>query len=246
MHYSRLILNPRSRAVRRDLADAFQMHRTVMSAFPQLSERDRRDPDSGSILWRVDDDRRSGVTMLIVQSELAPDWQPLLDRQPDYVASPLGTDLPPLDTKERQLALAAGQLLSFRLRANPTKRRKADGRRIGLTTEEEQLAWLQRKANDEKQPSGFRLRSVVVIPEEPPGPRRSPQLKNAHDEDSSIGTGASVATAVQVAQKMTHLAVRFEGVLQVVDPVAFQQTLRRGIGSAKGFGFGLLSIARCE
>ena len=43
---------------------------------------------------------------------------------------------------------------------------------------------------------------------------------------------------------MTHQAVRFEGVLQVVDPVAFQQTLRCGIGSAKGFGFGLLSLAR--
>lgn len=249
MYYSRLILNRQSRAVKRDLADPFQMHRTVMSAFPQLSERDRRDPDSGSILWRVDDDQRSGVTMLIVQSELAPDWQPLLDRQPDYVASPLGTDLPPLDTKERRLTLSAGQLLSFRLRANPTKKIKADGRkngaRVGLVTEEEQLAWLQRKANDAKQPSGFRLRSVVVIAEEQPELRTSRQLKNAPDEDSS-GSSVVVATAVKVARKMTHLAVRFEGVLQVVDPVAFQQTLRCGIGSAKGFGFGLLSIARCE
>ena len=244
MHYSRLILNPRSRAVRRDLADAFQMHRTVMSAFPQLTKRDRRDPDSGSILWRVDDDQRSGVTMLIVQSELAPDWQPLLDRQPDYVASPLGTDVPPLDTKERQLSFAAGQMLSFRLRANPTKKVKADGRkngiRAGLVTEEEQLAWLQRKADA----GGFRLRSAVVIPEESPEPRRTRPSKQAHDEDSSPDAGMSVATAIQVAGKMTHVAVRFEGILQVVDPAAFQQTLRCGIGSAKGFGFGLLSLAR--
>lgn len=222
------------------------MHRTVMSAFPLLTERDRRDPDSGSILWRVNDDQRSGVTMLIVQSELAPDWQPLLDRQPDYVASPLGTDLPPLDTKERKLMLSSGQLLSFRLRANPTKKRKADGRRIGLTTEEEQLAWLQRKANDEKQPSGFRVRSVVVIPEEQPGLRQSRPLKNVTEEESSSNSAAGVATLVKVARKMTHLAVRFEGLLRVVDPVAFQQTLRCGIGSAKGFGLGLLSIARCE
>lgn len=244
MHYSRLILNPQSRAVRRDLADTFQMHRTVMSAFPQLTERDRRDPDSGSILWRVDDDERSGVTMLIVQSELAPDWQPLLDRQPDYVAVPLGADIPPLDTKERQLSFVAGQTLSFRLRANPAKKLKADGHkngiRVGLVTEEEQLAWLQRKADA----SGFRLRSAVVIPEESSEPRRSRQSQQTHDEDSSPGAVMSVATAIQVARKMTHLAVRFEGALQIVDPVVFQQTLRCGIGSAKGFGFGLLSLAR--
>lgn len=246
MHYSRLFLNRQSRAVRRDLADPFQMHRTVMSAFPQLTERDRHDPESGSILWRVDHDQRSGVTMLIVQSELAPDWKPLLDRQPDYVASPLGSDLPPLDSKQRQLALAAGQFLSFRLRANPTKRCKADGRRIGLTSEEDQLAWLHRKANDEKQPSGFRLHSAVVIAEEPPVARRSPKGVKADDEVSSLDSEANTSNAAVAVRKMTHLAVRFEGVLQVVDPVAFQQTLRRGIGSAKGFGFGLLSIARCE
>ena len=66
------------------------------------------------------------------------------------------------------------------------------------------------------------------------------------DEVTSFDSEANSATAVVAVRKMAHLAVRFEGVLQVVDPVAFQQTLRRGIGSAKGFGFGLLSIARCE
>ena len=243
MHYSRLILNQQSRAVKRDLAEPFQMHRSVMSAFPQMTERDRLNPESGSILWRVDHDKRSGVTMLIVQSELAPNWKPLLDRQPDYVASPLGSDLPPCDTKERQLAFFSGQMLSFRLRANPTKRSRADGRRIGLTTELDQLAWLQRKADDEKQPSGFRLRSVVVNSEERPGHTRSPQKKR-HDEDFASGQGPNVAIAAPIGRRMTHLAVRFEGILEVTDPLALQETLRRGIGSAKGFGFGLLSLAR--
>ena len=249
MHYSRLMLNPRSRAVRRDLADAFQMHRSVMSAFPQLEERDRSDPESGSILWRVDTDQRSGVTMLIVQSELAPDWNVLLGRQPEYVAAPAGDERPPIDTKERTLVLSAGQVLSFRLRANPTRKLKADGRkngvRVGLVTEEEQLAWLQRKA----EASGFRLHSVVVIPEEPPAPRRTRQPESGQRDESSGGVAVATAakaaaTKTAVTQKMTHVAVRFEGVLQVINSVTFQQTLRSGIGSAKGFGFGLLSIAR--
>jgi CRISPR-associated protein Cas6/Cse3/CasE subtype I-E len=42
---------------------------------------------------------------------------------------------------------------------------------------------------------------------------------------------------------VTHVGVRFDGLLTVVDPVRFVQTLETGVGSAKGFGFGLLSIA---
>jgi CRISPR system Cascade subunit CasE len=41
-------------------------------------------------------------------------------------------------------------------------------------------------------------------------------------------------------------AVRYDGLLEVTDPVKFLETLRAGIGSAKGFGFGLLSLARPE
>ena len=46
--------------------------------------------------------------------------------------------------------------------------------------------------------------------------------------------------------RLTHVAVRFDGLLEVTDPVKFLETLRAGIGSAKGFGFGLLSLARPE
>jgi CRISPR-associated protein Cas6/Cse3/CasE subtype I-E len=38
-------------------------------------------------------------------------------------------------------------------------------------------------------------------------------------------------------------AVRFDGILQVTNAELFLQTLRAGIGPAKGFGFGLLSVA---
>ena len=39
------------------------------------------------------------------------------------------------------------------------------------------------------------------------------------------------------------IAVRFEGVLTVTDPARFRETVFTGIGSGKGFGFGLLSVA---
>jgi hypothetical protein len=41
------------------------------------------------------------------------------------------------------------------------------------------------------------------------------------------------------------LAVRFDGVLAVTDVVQFAATLEAGIGSGKGLGFGLLSLAPC-
>ena len=42
------------------------------------------------------------------------------------------------------------------------------------------------------------------------------------------------------------LAVRFDGLLAVTDPALFRNTLQTGIGSAKAFGFGLLSLAPAE
>jgi CRISPR system Cascade subunit CasE len=44
--------------------------------------------------------------------------------------------------------------------------------------------------------------------------------------------------------KIKHLAVKYEGLLQIIDPDKFTKTFIKGIGSAKAFGFGLLSLAK--
>lgn len=44
-------------------------------------------------------------------------------------------------------------------------------------------------------------------------------------------------------RKMKWQQVRFDGLLTVTDVEMFSQAIRNGIGSAKGFGFGLLSVA---
>jgi CRISPR system Cascade subunit CasE len=106
-----------------------------------------------------------------------------------------------------------GQRLAFRLLANPTVKR--DGKRVGLYKEEEQLQWLNRKAKD----NGFRILSAV------PTSQGKVMSKTAKGEETVL------------------LAVRFDGALEVTDPDLFTEALESGIGSAKGFGFGLLSIA---
>jgi CRISPR system Cascade subunit CasE len=106
------------------------------------------------------------------------------------------------------------------LRANPTIKKQAEnkknGYRLGLLREEDQINWLGNKAAK----GGFILISCQANPE---GIIHEAQNKN---ED-----------------KLSHYAVRFEGVLQISDPDIFLGTISNGIGSAKGFGFGLLSIA---
>ncbi len=47
-------------------------------------------------------------------------------------------------------------------------------------------------------------------------------------------------------ENIKHNAVCFEGMLEVSDPDIFIKSIERGIGSAKGFGFGLLSICTAK
>lgn len=209
MYLSRLILNPRSRQVRGELARPYQMHRTLMRAFPDASEG-----GPGRVLFRVDTLRHRHSPMLLVQSEKQPDWS-WLDGNGDYVVSGEGGE-PPQECKPFEPRFGTGQQLIFRLRANPTV--KKDGKRLGLLKEEEHAAWLERKARA----GGFRVASCRIIPEG--------MVKDKKDTR-------------QGRHALTFFAVRYEGLLAVTDPKRFEETLRAGIGAAKGYGFGLLSVA---
>lgn len=116
-----------------------------------------------------------------------------------------------------------GQSLRFRLRATPTKKTffgaeaaKPGHRRVAFFEESEQRAWLERKALE----SGFATADFRVIP---------------------LGWQSGRAPR---GGEIRHYAVDFEGTLTVTDPVVFAEALASGIGPAKGFGFGLLSVAR--
>jgi CRISPR system Cascade subunit CasE len=115
-----------------------------------------------------------------------------------------------------------GQTFRFRLAANPTKRLRGDGKndgnRIGLEREEDQLKWLSRKSDLH----GFRVLAA-----------RTAKI-NQPD-------GCKVVNGKK--QHIRQFAVRFDGILQVTDAEAFSLACRQGIGSGKGMGFGLLSLA---
>lgn len=211
MFLSSLILNPKSREARRDLNDVYEMHRTLMTAFP-----DKDDGGPGQVLWRLDNDRRSGTSCVLVQSEKEPNWQSVSLRASDYLAVDVREEIPPAQTKLLpEWKFHPGQCLSFRLRANPTVKR--EGKRHGLLTEEDQTAWLIRKAGQ----AGFRVLSVSLTPERP--------------HESGKGNG----------RQLKFVSTLFEGQLVITDPAEFiSKGIVSGIGSGKAFGFGLLSVAR--
>lgn len=208
MYLSRLILNHRSRQVQKELAEPYQMHRTLLKCFLHAGNPDER------VLFRVDVDQRAGIPTVLVQSHYEPNFSPLqgIGREPyllDYA-----NENPAVKVFEPKLY--HGQVLAFRLLANPTVRR--NGKRRALPTPEEQAAWLGRKAEE----AGFQVLQARI---EKRPTIQGPIFRSEQRHDLLIA------------------AVLFEGLLQVNVVETFQKALEKGVGSAKGLGCGLLSIA---
>ena len=107
-----------------------------------------------------------------------------------------------------------GRQFKFRLRAN-TARRPRFTKCYGLRDEDKCRAWCENRLYD----AGVRVVRLDVNVES--------DVRHDHGKSG----------------KMTHASTVFTGVVQVVDPDALQSALRSGIGRAKSFGFGLLSLA---
>lgn len=212
MYLSRLLLNPRSRQVQRETADPYNLHRTIMQAFGP-------DRAAAAVLHRLETDPRSGAVMLLVQSQAQPDWSSFAEGNFLLSSDPYsGLDNPAV--KAVHLALSLGQVLRFRLVANPTVKKKREGRknsnRVPLVREERQLAWLQDKSGQH----GFRLLQATAT------------------------AGAQHRSWRQAGQPpVTLYTVQFDGRLQVTDLNEFKTAVQTGIGPAKAFGCGLLSLA---
>lgn len=241
MYLSRLILDPRNRNVRRDLADCYGMHRTLMKAFPQMPADDRGARSACGLLFRVEYDRQTGMPVIYAHSRLEPDWAYLPGRY--LVSDRSGCRNPACkDVRDAYSAIREGQKLVFTLTANPTRKTgtllkserlagaaKSNGRRIYIADPEEQLEWLRRKGEQH----GFAIMSV--------------------DADSGI-LDTMVTREVTMrgwknvnnGEERVTLTLRgctFRGRLQVTNKSRFMDAIANGIGSGKAYGFGMLSVA---
>lgn len=134
MFLSKLVLDPAHPQARRDLANAYEMHRTLSRAFTLF-------PDCllTRFLWRLENttsrQMQDGVIVL-VQSSSQGNWRALPD-QSGYAK------IYPDKSVDLDRLLRNGRRYIFRLACNPTVTR--GGKRYGLQREAEQLAWLTRQ-----------------------------------------------------------------------------------------------------
>ena len=209
MFLSKLLLDPANHQVRSELANRYELHRTLTTQFPHAGR------DQIGLLYRIEipDGYTYQPITLLVQSQLKPTWENF-EQHGYLVENP--------QVKTFDLVFPAGAMYYFRLIANPSKRQKqADGKgkRVGIYQQEEQLGWLRRKSDQ----GGFHVMDLKF----------SDQgfIKGIKQEDGKT-------------HMIQHLAVQFDGRLQITDETQFQKTFMNGIGSAKAFGLGLLSLAR--
>ena len=152
MHLSQLILNDRDRKVRHDLSNIHNLHRSIMQAFPDLEpladEEKERVRANWQILFRLEADSN----VLLVQSELEPDWGKLpltyLSQQQCKPFQPEMSQFP------------VERLLRFRLKANPSKRDRETRKTVGLYYQPDQEAWFGRQASQH----GFSVEGLDIIP----------------------------------------------------------------------------------
>ncbi len=204
------------------LSNRHHVHQRLSMAFPepggQLAAAGYGvTRDEGGFLFRIED---GAIAQILVRSRIAPDWGRAFRDAGwlvDRVPSPHV-----LDTS----GFVAGIELAFNVEANPTKRLAADGpegrkgARVPLRDDAALAAWIARHADK----GGFEI---------------------IHESLGIERVGRQTASLKGAANRHWDV-VSFHGHLRVTDAAAFATALAKGIGSAKGFGFGLLSIARCD
>lgn len=130
-------MDTRNREVRRDLRNIVDMHRTVMSFFPDIQDDNAR--QTMKILHRLDIINKNPV--LLIQSQM----QPMIEVLPNGYGVAKYTSLNPLIK-----ALRDGIIIRYRILANATKRQNTGlmaGKRIALGFSDTKQWWLERSTN---------------------------------------------------------------------------------------------------
>ncbi|MDQ2837588.1 MAG: type I-E CRISPR-associated protein Cas6/Cse3/CasE [Actinomycetota bacterium] len=216
MFLTRFDINQARRGAKKLMGSPQAMHAAVLAGFPPT------DGESGDqrVLWRVDS--TGARNLLYIVSPQQPDLTHLVEQAGwPQTATWLTKDYQPLLD-----SLTAGQQWGFRLTANvtiSTKRGKEDVRsqRYGHVTADQQREWFASRAGK----FGFSLAA------------------NTDGYDALEVRDRAVKQFRRQDQQVTLAVATFVGVLVVTDADALRAALVTGIGPAKAYGCGLLTLA---
>lgn len=251
MYFTRFPINMSRRDARSMLASPYRLHAAIAASFPSGSEQ-ADISDGARILWRIDE-FQNGMRFLYIVSPTEPSLVGL-DEQIGWPDKPSQWETKSYDSFLEKIEL--GQKFSFRLVANPAVSRSARGgksdiatkngrsKRISHLTILQQAAWLVGK--DAYKGSG------VEVPDLFAGQTSSRALRNGFRVlEGDVGGPHMVVSHTRKqafrqgrdGRKITLTTAQYDGMLEVVEPDALRTALTHGIGHAKGFGCGLLTIA---
>lgn len=221
MYLTRMQINPRRRGAQHLIASPHAMHAAVLAGFA-----DAGPTDEGRVLWRLDTYDNNRVLLFVASPE-----------QPDFTHIGEQAGWPTTQTWHTRdydpflQSLRTGQRWQFRLTANPVHSSRKPGwtdtKPLGHVTVKQQEQWLI----DRTHRWGFHLA----------GSRGADPGSDA--VDLAI-TDRATRRFRRNHSQVTIATATYEGQLEITDPDVMRNTLTHGVGRAKSYGCGLLTLAR--
>lgn len=136
-----------------------------------------------------------------------------------------------------------GDRVHFRLRANPACRRDGKRKRLQIAPQDFNAGGERRKRAFITAHEDWLIRRLGDAAEDVECFLRDPEGNRIESLVTGWAWGWRTKHEPQANQKMKFWSVLFEGSFRVNNPASLKTHLEKGIGPAKAFGFGLLSIA---
>jgi len=251
-YLSRIRINPRRAAAQTLLRDPRALRGAVLHGLPD-------DPLAERVLWRLDTDNPYRPHLFVL-TRTKPDWSHLVESAGWPEAD--GENARVADYRPLLDRIRTGDNYAFRVTANPVQNTStpdkptatqaaysaAGGRRsfrIGHRTAGAQLGWFLSRTEK----WGF---TIPQVDDEVAAPGVDAPVSGGEEEQSASDVRITARNRVSVGKgrpnrggsaSSTLHVVTFEGRLEVSDAERLTATLLAGIGPAKAYGCGLLTLA---
>lgn len=238
MYLTRFRFNTARAGARRLLTSPQMMHAAVLASFAEPAPEG--EAGAARTLWRVD--HKTGADVHQVHLYLVSPGKPDLTHLVEQAGWPTTGTWETHDYSAFLGRLAVGQTWAFRLTANPVHSiRRKDGEPTKPTahvTPHHQTGWLLQR----QEAAGFRvLERAADGVDRGEWPEGSQYELLVHGRSSR--TFGKTERATGRKNRVPLVSVTFDGRLEITDADALRRTLTTGLGRAKAYGCGLLTLA---
>jgi CRISPR system Cascade subunit CasE len=217
MYFTRFWFNPARRGAQRLLTSPHALHAAVLSGFP-----DPTPTEQGRVLWRLDS--TSHAPRLYIVSPSRPDLTHLAEQGGWPTLDDAWGSRPYEPVLDR---LRNGDRYRFRLTANPVRSERREHGERGAPRGHVTIAAQEKWLLDRQEQHGFQV----------------PPLSEQDGRVDMVVRDRKLLTFRRGETQVTLRIATYEGTLIVHDRDRLTAALCHGIGRAKGYGCGLLTLS---